>query len=177
MFTDSFGPVPQPTKYRAVLWCNFRQCNLWQVPLYWNSDRIKLLIKNVRTMHPKSFDIDQAIWGCLAKNVPSVEQVNSSILTLRVSLNLQFYFFYLFVASSGGDHPESILWRFDCDLAGEPDVVISPPPPPPPPSAAVSRTTTLWPILEEVPTGVPVQKELQTHATVIVNVDQKETCL
>ncbi|XP_015191413.1 PREDICTED: glutamate receptor ionotropic, kainate 2 isoform X2 [Polistes dominula] len=43
-----------------------------------------------------------------------------------------------------GDHPESILWRFDCDLGGEPDVVISPPPPPPPPpSAAVSRTTTL----------------------------------
>ncbi|CAD6221561.1 GSCOCG00011613001-RA-CDS [Cotesia congregata] len=43
----------------------------------------------------------------------------------------------------GGDNPESILWRFDCDLAGEPDVVISPPPPPPPPSATVSRTTTL----------------------------------
>ncbi|XP_017765833.1 PREDICTED: glutamate receptor ionotropic, kainate 2-like [Eufriesea mexicana] len=47
------------------------------------------------------------------------------------------------VLGQGGDHPESILWRFDCDLAGEPDVVISPPPPPPPPSAAVSRTTTL----------------------------------
>ncbi|TGZ53185.1 Glutamate receptor, ionotropic kainate 2 [Temnothorax longispinosus] len=45
---------------------------------------------------------------------------------------------------NGGDHPENILWRFDCDLAGEPDVVISPPPPPPPPpSATVSRTTTL----------------------------------
>ncbi|KAG5331039.1 GRIK1 protein, partial [Acromyrmex charruanus] len=45
---------------------------------------------------------------------------------------------------SRGDHPENILWRFDCDLAGEPDVVISPPPPPPPPpSATVSRTTTL----------------------------------
>ncbi|RLU24911.1 hypothetical protein DMN91_003002 [Ooceraea biroi] len=44
----------------------------------------------------------------------------------------------------GGDHPENILWRFDRDLAGEPDVVISPPPPPPPPpSATVSRTTTL----------------------------------
>ncbi|KOX68163.1 Glutamate receptor, ionotropic kainate 5 [Melipona quadrifasciata] len=41
------------------------------------------------------------------------------------------------VLGQGGDHPESILWRFDCDLAGEPDVVISPPPPPPPPSAAV----------------------------------------
>jgi len=79
----------------------------------------------------------------------------------------------------GGDHPENILWRFDCDLAGEPDVVISPPPPPPPPpSAPVSRTTTLWPILEEVPTGVPVQKELPTQASVVINVvDQKETCL
>ncbi|EFN66207.1 Glutamate receptor, ionotropic kainate 2 [Camponotus floridanus] len=48
------------------------------------------------------------------------------------------------VENIGGDHPENILWRFDCDLAGEPDVVISPPPPPPPPpSATVSRTTTL----------------------------------
>ncbi|KAI4504870.1 hypothetical protein M0802_000420 [Mischocyttarus mexicanus] len=48
------------------------------------------------------------------------------------------------VLGQGGDHPESILWRFDCDLGGEPDVVISPPPPPPPPpSAAISRTTTL----------------------------------
>ncbi|XP_018054289.1 PREDICTED: glutamate receptor ionotropic, kainate 2 [Atta colombica] len=46
-------------------------------------------------------------------------------------------------ARSRGDHPENILWRFDCDLAGEPDVIISPPPPPPPPSATVSRTTTL----------------------------------
>ncbi|KYN21153.1 Glutamate receptor, ionotropic kainate 1 [Trachymyrmex cornetzi] len=48
------------------------------------------------------------------------------------------------ILGQGGDHPENILWRFDCDLAGEPDVVISPPPPPPPPpSATVSRTTTL----------------------------------
>ncbi|XP_034937984.1 glutamate receptor ionotropic, kainate 2 [Chelonus insularis] len=45
--------------------------------------------------------------------------------------------------SQGGDHPENILWRFDCDLAGEPDVVISPPPPPPPLTTTVSRTTTL----------------------------------
>ncbi|XP_026823886.1 glutamate receptor ionotropic, kainate 2 isoform X5 [Ooceraea biroi] len=48
------------------------------------------------------------------------------------------------ILGQGGDHPENILWRFDRDLAGEPDVVISPPPPPPPPpSATVSRTTTL----------------------------------
>lgn len=60
---------------------------------------------------------------------------------------------------TGGDHPENLMWRFDYELAGDPDVIISPPPPPPPPASAMSssvaRTPTLWPILEEAPTGVP----------------------
>nr|QGW50280.1 gustatory receptor 25 [Chouioia cunea] len=46
--------------------------------------------------------------------------------------------------AQGGDHSESLMWRFDCELAGEPDVIISPaPPPPPPPPPPIARTTTL----------------------------------
>ena len=41
------------------------------------------------------------------------------------------------------DLGEGVVWRFDCDLRGEPDLVISPltgqlPPPPPPPSSSTT---------------------------------------
>uniref|UniRef100_A0ABD2XB30 Glutamate receptor ionotropic, kainate 2 n=1 Tax=Trichogramma kaykai TaxID=54128 RepID=A0ABD2XB30_9HYME len=60
-----------------------------------------------------------------------------------------------------GDQPECTMWRYDCDLAADPDVIVSPPavmvpPAPPPPTAAsIASRGTLRPILEEAPTGVP----------------------